>query len=348
MINNFVLLLIVVLLISIAICITADYYNTNVKTLLLGLLTANIATSVVGNVPSASTPSASTTSANLQFDSTPSANLQFDSTQFASNTYLGGKVEKKNNTSIRLDNLYDSTISPDKLLNKIKNYTYDEYDDASMLRGIDKKFINTFDNVVIDGNNFIYRLRELNKDETELNINKYSKYLELTCNILTKSLPNKNIFIVLKDPESDKRKNEFINFVGETNIKDAHKKYFSKLLKKYKNTHFVVAYGSVKHRDDYATIWVSDVIQNSIILSRDRYRDVHQMSSSDIEMIIYGSDADRLNTKINKPFTHVTKGVVKNNLVGYTFTKNKKSGFYDKDTGKPTEASKIVLLINIA
>lgn len=237
---------------------------------------------------------------------------------------------------------------PDNLEYKLLGgKSYDEYDDADLLNEVDKNFLNKFENAVIDGNNFIYKLKEISKDKSTLSPDAYTKYLEKSIDLLIEVLGDKGIFIVLKDPENDKQLSDFLQYVGEKNIRSAHKKYFDNVFKKYPNIRFVVAYGEAKHRDDYAAIWVSDVLTDTILLSRDRYRDVNQMSSSGIKIVVYGKGAAMLNKKINKPFTHVTKGVVKDNLIGYTFTKKRKPGFYEKTVNKKSEASDMVLMIRL-
>ncbi len=245
----------------------------------------------------------------------------------------------------REDNLYVSSkdINNPKLT-KSGGKTYDEYDDNDLLVELDPKYINSFENIVVDGNNFIYKLKDSLGDKGPLTPIKYTQYLEQTIDILTNIVKDRGIFIVLKDPEGTNL-DDFLKFVGEKNIKSAYKKFFEEVFNKYPNVRFVVAFGKAKHRDDYAAILTSDILSDAILLSRDRYRDVSDMSSDGIKMIAYGKGALALNKKLHKPFTYVTRGVVRNNLVGYTFSKKRKQGFYEKDVNKRSVASDVVLVI---
>jgi hypothetical protein len=245
----------------------------------------------------------------------------------------------------RKDNLYVSPKDVNlSILTKSGGKTYDEYDDNDLLVELDTKYINSFENIVVDGNNFIYKLKDSLGDKGPLTPIKYTQYLEQTIDILTNIVKDRGIFIVLKDPEGTNL-DDFLKFVGEKNIKSAYKKFFEEVFNKYPNVRFVVAFGKAKHRDDYAAILTSDILSDAILLSRDRYRDVSDMSSDGIKMIAYGKGSLALNKKLHKPFTYVTRGVVRNNLVGYTFSKKRKQGFYEKDVNKRSVASDVVLVI---
>jgi hypothetical protein len=245
----------------------------------------------------------------------------------------------------REDNLYVSPKDVNlSILTKSGGKTYDEYDDNDLLVELDPKYIDSFENIVVDGNNFIYKLKDSLGEKGPITPDKYTKYLEQTIDILTNIVKDRGIFIVLKDPEGTNL-DDFLKFVGEKNIKSAYKKFFEEVFNKYPNVRFVVAFGKAKHRDDYAAILTSDILSDAILLSRDRYRDVSDMSSDGIKMIAYGKGALALNKKLHKPFTYVTRGVVRNNLVGYTFSKKRKQGFYEKDVNKRSVASDVVLVI---
>jgi hypothetical protein len=69
------------------------------------------------------------------------------------------------------------------------------------------------------------------------------------------------------------------------------------------------------------------------------------MSGNNIKMVVYGRNAEFYDKKINKPFTYVNKGVVKSNLIGYSFNKKYKLGFYKKNTNNKSLTSDVVLIL---
>lgn len=243
---------------------------------------------------------------------------------------------------------------------------YDEYDDTDMLVEKNDSVLKDIDNIVIDGNNFIYALKDYKTDKSMLSIEKYTKYIKDMLNIFTDLFPRKKLFVIMKDPETKIQLEEMHRYnnrgIGKVDklsesritykqLQTICKIYFESILRDYPKVCFVVAYGTESYRDDYAAIWTADILDNgtnnSLLLSRDRYRDVSEMKTNDIRMVVYGKSAAMINKKINKPFTYVTKGAVKNNLTGYTFSKKQRSGFYEKLVGKKSQASDLVLVIGV-
>ena len=277
--------------------------------------------------------------------------LVFDAcdVQLPAQIILGGaeKINLKNKA--RPDNLKIETVDPKKLAKKI-NKQYDEYDDESLLRELDPKMIKSFDNIVIDGTNFIYQYRSFMNSNlrNSMDAKEQLSLIKKSVALLSKHFPDKNLYFVFKDPENEKQVADLLKTLAVDNIKQAHKKFFSELAKEYTKARFVVAYGDAKYRDDYAAIWLSDTLPDeTILLSRDRFRDVNSMASASLKFKTYGKRASSIDKIINKPFNFVTKGAVKSSLVGYSFSKKIKSGFYYKVVNKKSEASDSVYIIKV-
>lgn len=249
----------------------------------------------------------------------------------------------------RPDNLEEPKVDPFGIRHKIVHKQYDEYDDAELLKELDPNMIKSFDNIVIDGSNFTHRMREdLFGSTKSISAKENLEYIRKAVILAVKHFPEKNIYFVFKDPETEFQEKDLINIMQAKNVRDAHKKFFNPLSKEFPKVRFVIAYGDAKYRDDYAAIWLADTLPDeTILLSRDRYRDVQDMSSSKLKFVTYGKRANSINKIINKPFNFVTKGSVKASLVGYSFSKKRKSGFYDKDTNRKSLASDIVYIFKV-
>lgn len=257
-----------------------------------------------------------------------------------------------NTNAINNDDIFKSN---DIILTKKKKHgkqTYDEYDDDNLLDKLIIDYSDNFDNVILDGNNFIYKLYEANKLPNEPKYplpDKYISLIESSIHALNKAIPDKQIFFVFKDPETDTQLQYFLNITKTKNIKAAHKMYFSQLIEKHPNVHVLVAYGDDKYRDDFAAIWLAEVLgSTSILLSRDRYRDVDNMKRKKIKLVVYGNKAEKFNKLINLPYTQIDKLSVKCNLVGYAFKDKKKytSGFYQRNIHVKSPSSDVVLILN--
>ena len=251
---------------------------------------------------------------------------------------------KKNN---RPDNIKADDLDPVKLSKKINKY--DEYDDDALLRELDPKMIKSFDNIVIDGTNFIYAYRDYKGTKnTNMDATEQLSLIKKSVALLSSHFPTKNLYFVFKDPENEKQTADLIKTLEVETVKQAHKKFFTELAKSHPKSRFVVAYGDAKYRDDYAAIWLSDTLPDeTILLSRDRFRDVADMASATLKFKTYGKRASSIDKIINKPFNFVTKGAVKSALVGYSFSKKKKSGFYDKVVNRKSDASESVYIIKL-
>ena len=247
-----------------------------------------------------------------------------------SGVVLGGKEPPK--IMSRPDNLKDVDILGG----------YDEYDDESLL--IAKASSVDFDNLVVDGNNFLYQSVKNKADLARMK--GYLQGIRKMVKLLSKYFPKKNLYIVLKDPDSDRQEEELIKELKVDNVRSAHKSFFDSIVKEYPKVRFVVAYGDAKYRDDYAAIWLADSLPNVALLSRDRYRDVSEMESNKVKFKAYGKGASKINKLINKPFSYVSSGAVKATLIGYTFSKTLKSGFYEKAVNKRSHASDMVYVFN--
>ncbi len=249
----------------------------------------------------------------------------------------------------RPDNIETKKEDPVKLCKKITK-RYDEYDDESLLRELDPKMIKSFDNIVIDGTNFIYGYRECvnNITNKQMDAKEQLALIKKSVALLTKHFPAKNLYFVFKDPENEKQTEDLLKTLSVSTIKQAHKKFFNELAKEHPKARFVIAYGDARYRDDYAAIWLSDTLPDeTILLSRDRFRDVSEMASASLKFKTYGKRASAIDKIINKPFNYVTKGAVKAALVGYSFSKKTKSGFYYKVVNKKSDASDTVYIIKI-
>ena len=259
-------------------------------------------------------------------------------------------TNKLNNDNTNNDNSNKlNNMNVNKISNTDEYGGYDEYDDNDLLIELDNNKLDNFDNIVVDGNNFIHKI-QYNKSSKRTSAQKIDtktiiKLLNESLDILTFHFPNKNIYFVFKDPENDYQEEDLMKITKTKSVREAHKKLFTDLVKKYPKTRFIVAYGSAKYRDDYAAIWLSDILpDNTILLSRDRYKDVGEMESKKIKFITYGKRAKSINKLINKPFNYVTKGTVKSSLIGYSFNNELKSGFYNKLVNKNSSASDIVYI----
>jgi hypothetical protein len=227
--------------------------------------------------------------------------------------------------------------------------SYDEYDDKNLLNAKDEELINTVDNVIVDGNNLIYKVHEYEGNEGHPTVKEYFDLLKKIIQKLYDELPGKAILFVIKDPETESQSTRVKEYLNCKTIKSGYKKHMSALVKKYPSVRIVVAYGKDKPRDDFAALWLSDQLgDKTILLSRDRYSDVTKTNRNvdKVEFITYGKNASKYNKILNKPFAHIDKSS-RTSLVGYSFSKKHKSAFYQKDINKKSEASDYVFLINM-
>ena len=226
--------------------------------------------------------------------------------------------------------------------------TYDEYDDKALLNAKDEDFIKLIDNVIVDGNNLIYKINEYNGGR-HLTTEEYFNLLEIAVKKLYDELPGKAILMVLKDPETEVQLENTKTYLNCKNIRTGYKSYFAKLLKQYPSVRIIMAYGDAKPRDDFAALWLSDQLgEKTILLSRDRYSDARKTNQNveNIKFITYGKNAVKYNKLLNKPFAHVGNSS-RVNLVGYSFSKKHNTAFYQKNVNRKSIASDYVLIINM-
>lgn len=263
----------------------------------------------------------------------------------------GSNAIPQSSTKERPDNLEMPRVDPFKMSHQILGAgkkQYDEYDDDKLLREIDPHMVKSFDNIVIDGNNFVHRYRDYSKSGKQMTAKDHMAYIKKSVKLISSHFPDKNLYFVFKDPENDHQEKELMAALGVDSIKKAHKKFFGDLAKEYSKVRFVIAYGDAKYRDDYAAIWLADTLpDDTILLSRDRYRDVAEMASAKLRFNTYGKRASAINKIINKPFNFVTKGAVKAALVGYSFSNKTKSGFYDRMVNHKSPASDSVYIFKV-
>ncbi len=245
------------------------------------------------------------------------------------------------------DTIAEEEKSPIKTpKHKKRKKSYDEYDDEKLLNEIIPDFDKTFDNIVIDGNNMLFQYAIYRNKSPHMTAAEYIHNIKDLTAMLNKHFNDKNLYYVFKDSETKKQEADLMAITKTDSARLAHKKVFDDLYKKYPNTRFVVAYGDEKYRDDYAAIWLADTLpDDTILLSRDRFRDVSEMKSQKLKFTTYGKRASKINKIINKPFNFVTKGSVKSALIGYSFNKTKQSGFYKKNKNKKSAASETVYII---
>lgn len=251
------------------------------------------------------------------------------------------------------DNTVDSSLSitggSAEPITGSKQTTYDEYDDKLLLQEAEPEFIERINNVIIDGNNFIHRLYNDLGHKGTPGTAEYYEYIKIATDLLYSILPGKNLFFVFKDPESDSQKKKTLEFFKAKTIKTAYKQFFGQLAKDHPGVRYIIAFGDSKYRDDYAAIWLAGTLdRDTILLSRDRYRDVSDMSSEKITFSVYGEHANKISKLIDKPFISADIGTVRSTLVGYTFSKQRVTGFYSKKVNRKSVASDHVLVIKLA
>lgn len=225
---------------------------------------------------------------------------------------------------------------------------YDEYDAADAIKEIDMDFV--YDNMIVDGNNFLHRLFQFeNPNLKNPNTEQRFTYLEKSIELLYNEMPNRKIFFVMKDPdvhEEDVMK-YLVDYSGDS-IRTKFKSYFTKLLSKYPTVRVVMAYGKAKSRDDFTCIHLANILgSNTILLSRDRYRDVTDIDADNtkVNIVVYGKKAASWNKKFKKPFMYADKATVVDSLVGFTFSKDAITLMYKKHTSRKSAASDHVLNI---
>jgi hypothetical protein len=207
---------------------------------------------------------------------------------------------------------------PDKFPEK-----YDEYDDMSLLK---KPLENKYDYVVLDGANIIhFIMNEMN----EMN-NKKIKYFDALKRLISMSelFKGQNVIIVLK--------------------------HQNKIIKKLPpNITLVIGEGKHKALDDNTCIFITEAInlnkkESAILISRDRYRDIANISGSKPSNIkIYGNKIEyisKLFDNFKDKFTTIGTWSYKDALVGYTYNTEKLSDIFWERIPKNIAASPKIYL----
>jgi hypothetical protein len=178
----------------------------------------------------------------------------------------------------------------------------DEYADRSLLLEYQKNYMRDVKNIVIDGNNLLYYLMGTDRN--------YEKYLIAALEMCAEF--KKPVFFVIKDLKID------------FNLAD----YATQSL------HIVVATGDAKARDDYLVLRIAESLKGkTIILTRDRYRDIHNITASEpTDFTVYGKKAAEyrklFDTRGN--FATVGRWTVAENLMGYAHIEGQKPGVYKR------------------
>ncbi len=205
--------------------------------------------------------------------------------------------------------------------------SFDEYEDKGTYFKRLPSFAKEFTNVVVDGANFIHYIKPKNHyDHTE--------YVEKSIKLLRKKIPNKHIYFIVKDEthynkesqEAEKEKNE------------------AKLRKLAKNpfVHIMVSSGESKARDDYLAILMTELLgEKTILLTRDRYRDIQNISGSHTnEYKIFSKQEKKIRKMLNSiDDTTVGKWSFMKKNVGYTTNEEIQEGFWERRPYKNSDAS---------
>lgn len=234
---------------------------------------------------------------------------------------------------------------------------YDEYDDSNLyekpIRDIDY-----FDNIVVDGHNMIHYLINkkyekpiknegdylaMKKDAHFISTMDYVEMLNKVIQILQKLFKKKRIFMVIKNPSNDYQLKEFLRITKAKTLDQ----YFKDLSTKY-DINIIVAEGDAKARDDYAAIYLTELLDNSILLSRDRFSDIDKtLKLQDIIYKVYGDNSEEYERRFKSVgYPNIGRWTFSHKLIGYSFVKDYPTNIYEKKIHKESLSSKKVLLIS--
>jgi hypothetical protein len=206
--------------------------------------------------------------------------------------------------------------------------SFDEYEDkASYIKKI-PDFKKNIKNIVVDGANFIHYI----KPKTQYN---YDEYIEKSITLLKKKLPNKHIYFIMKNDTPGRNKNKYTDPKNPSHIK------ISKLAKN-PFVHIIISNGDTKARDDYLAILMTELLgEKTILLSRDRYRDIQNISGSHTDDYQIFSKQEKKIKKMLKSVddTMVGKWSFMEKNVGYTSNPELEEGFWERKPYKNSDAS---------
>jgi hypothetical protein len=217
---------------------------------------------------------------------------------------------------------------------------YDSYEDVSQLDGEDPGYLKKIKNVVIDGNNLLYFLKECS-GKSEGQPKSYMKHLEHAIGTASKTFTKKQVFFVMKDPSNDKQRIAALSDMGHdatTDYKQAFRDYSEKILKKYPNVRIVIAYGNTKSRDDYACIYLAELLEKSMLLTRDRFRDMKDTAATDSEGLsfkVYGKSHKKYEKMLSRnAMPIIGKWSIQDKLIGYARIKSGDNVIYKTKQGR--------------
>lgn len=216
---------------------------------------------------------------------------------------------------------------------------YNVYEDVNTLEEEDKKLLKKVKNIVIDGNNFLYFLKEISPNKEGKT---YMKHLEHAIKKAVSVFPKKDIFFVMKDPNNEyqmKQALEDMGFDATADYRTSFKEYSEKIVTKYPKVRIVVAYGESKARDDFAAVYLAELLNNSILLSRDLYRDVDKTAGTDMNkttLVTYGKSHKKFDLLMkSKALPNIGKWSLADKLVGFARIKSGNTSLYKtKNNGR--------------
>ena len=216
------------------------------------------------------------------------------------------------------------------------NDRYNVYEDVNTLEEIDTKFIKKIKNVVIDGNNLLYFLKEISSNPSK----SYMKHLEHAIKKAAAIFPKKAVFFVMKDPDQPHHKKQALEDMGfdeSADFKVAFKEYSEKIITKYPNVRIVVVYGDSKARDDFGAVYLAELLDKSMLLSRDLYRDINKTASTDMSVtkfITYGKSHKKIDDLVkSRAMPNIGNWSFADKLIGFARIKTGDTAIYKTKKG---------------
>lgn len=213
---------------------------------------------------------------------------------------------------------------------------YNVYEDVTTLEEQDKKYLKSVKNVVIDGNNLLYFMKEISTAASKT----YMKHLEAAIKKAASIFSKKAVFFVMKDPNNEQHKKQALEDMGfspDADFKESFKEYSEKIIKKYPNIRIVVVYGDSKARDDFGAVYLAELLPKSMLLSRDLYRDVNKTAGTDMEattFITYGKAHKKIDALVkSKAMPNIGNWSFADKLVGFARIKTGETAVYKTKKG---------------
>ena len=194
---------------------------------------------------------------------------------------------------------------------------YDEYADPDLLIDHDDKYLDDVQNIVIDGNNLIYYMMGKHHN--------YERYLITALEYCSKHF-KQNVFFVIKDLKID------------FNLKDFATG----------NLHIVVAQGDARARDDFLALHIAESLQGkTIILTRDRYRDIHNITASEpASYKVYGNAHKKYSKLFDTKghFTTIGRWTVSTKMMGFAYISDIKPGIWTRNQHNKATSDRVLIL----